>query len=245
MEPWEVSPAVFAAQMGHLVDKGYEVVPLARYAQWLGAPLDHPLPTNPVVLTFDDGYVNFSHALEVLTRYGMPATMFVPTGYIGGTSSWNSSSPLADMPVMSWSQLAEIRDAGVEIGSHAHVHRALDEVAVAQVRDDVRRCKQVLEDGLGIEVGGFAYPHGYHSARVRSEIMAAGYGYACAVKNSLSGPGDDPFAIARVFTEASADLAAFDQILTNGHVAFTSREKLATKAWRLTRRVRARVRESR
>lgn len=242
MEAWEVTPEVFAAQIGHLVDSGYTVIPLAEYARWLGVPHERPLPPKPVVLTFDDGYANFSHALEVLTRYKVPATMFVPTGYIGGTSSWNPTSPLSDMQVMSWSQLEEIRDAGVEVGAHAHVHRPLDEVAIAEVRDDVRRCKQVLEDGLGIEVRGFAYPHGYYGAKVRSEIVAAGYEYACAVRNSLSAPGDDRFGIARVFSETSGDLAAFDHVLAHGHVEYSSRERLATKAWRVTRRVRARVR---
>jgi peptidoglycan/xylan/chitin deacetylase (PgdA/CDA1 family) len=242
MEAWEVTPAVFAAQIGHLVDTGYDVIPLAQYARWLAAPDDNPLPPKPVVITFDDGYANFSHALEVLTRHRVTATMFVPTGYIGGTSSWNPSAPLSDMRVMSWEQLAEIRDAGIEIGAHAHVHRPLDEVAIRDVRDDVRRCKQILEDGLGTEVRGFAYPHGYYGARVRAEVVAAGYGYACAVRNSLSRPGDDPFAIARIFVETSGDLTAFDHLLAHGHVEFTSRERLATKAWRVTRRVRARVR---
>jgi peptidoglycan/xylan/chitin deacetylase (PgdA/CDA1 family) len=146
------------------------------------------------------------------------------------------------MAVMSWEQLAEIRDAGIEIGAHAHVHRPLDEVPIAEVRQDVRRCKEILEDGLGIEVRGFAYPHGYYGARVRNEIVAAGYDYACAVRNSLSRPGDDRFGIARIFVETSGDPAALDELLAHGHVAYSSRERLATKAWRVTRRVRARVR---
>jgi peptidoglycan/xylan/chitin deacetylase (PgdA/CDA1 family) len=86
MEAWEVTPAVFAAQIAHLVDTGYDIIPLARYAQWLDAPAENPLPPKPVVLTFDDGYANFRHALEVLTRHQVTATMFVPTGYIGSTT---------------------------------------------------------------------------------------------------------------------------------------------------------------
>jgi peptidoglycan/xylan/chitin deacetylase (PgdA/CDA1 family) len=239
---WEVTPQVFADQIGHLVDTGYDVIPLAHYARWLSSPLEHPLPPKPVVITFDDGYSNFSHALEVLNRYQLPATMFVPTAYIGGTSSWLSSPPLADMPIMSWSQLNEIRDAGVEVGGHAHVHRPLDELSRDAVRDDVRRCKQILEDGLGVEVAAFAYPHGYFSARVRSEIVAAGYEYACAVRNSLSGPGDDRFAIARVFTVTTDDLGAFEHMLQHGFRPFVKRERLVTKGWRLSRRLRGRVR---
>jgi peptidoglycan/xylan/chitin deacetylase (PgdA/CDA1 family) len=240
-EPWEVTPAVFAAQIGHLVDSGYTVIPLEQYVRWLRGPLESPLPAKPVVLTFDDGYVNFANALEVLTRHQVPSTMYVPTEYVGAKSSWLSSSPLCDMPIMSWSQLEEIRDAGVEVGAHAHVHRPLDELSAKQVREDVRRAKQTLEDALGVEVRSFAYPHGYHGPTVRREIVAAGYDNACAVKESLSGPGDDPYGIARVFTETSDDLGAYEHMLTHGHRPFSASESLKTKGWRYYRRAKALV----
>jgi peptidoglycan/xylan/chitin deacetylase (PgdA/CDA1 family) len=40
------------------------------------------LPRNAVMLTFDDGYRDFGlHAWPVLKRWGLPATLFVPTAY--------------------------------------------------------------------------------------------------------------------------------------------------------------------
>jgi peptidoglycan/xylan/chitin deacetylase (PgdA/CDA1 family) len=240
-EEWKVTPAAFAAQMSHLVDNGYNAIPLEHYARWLGAPLEHPLPPKPVVLTFDDGFVNFCHALEVLDRYKLPSTMFVPTAYIGGTSTWLPELPLAETAVMSWSQISEIHDAGVEVGAHAHVHRPLDELSPEQVRDDVRRAKQILEDGLGARVKSFAYPHGYHSPVVRKEVVAAGYEYACAVRDTLSGPGDDPFAISRVFATTCSDPSTFERLLNQGNREYSARERMTTKGWRYYRRARATV----
>ena len=44
----------------------------------------HELPRKPVLFTFDDGYQNnLVHAAPWLKQMGVPATFFIPTGYIG------------------------------------------------------------------------------------------------------------------------------------------------------------------
>ncbi len=63
----------------------------------------------------------------------------------------------------------------------------------------------MLEDRLGREVPSFAYPFGFHGPRIRALVERAGFRSACAVKDALSGPGDDPFAIARVIVPGDTD----------------------------------------
>lgn len=49
-----------------------------------------PLPEGAVAVTFDDGFLNnFDQAWPVLERYGVPATIYIATGYIGtGRMIW-------------------------------------------------------------------------------------------------------------------------------------------------------------
>ena len=45
---------------------------------------DQPLPPRSVIVTFDDGHIdNYTNAYPILSRLGMPATIFVSTEYIG------------------------------------------------------------------------------------------------------------------------------------------------------------------
>ncbi len=238
-EPWQVDPGVFAAQMQYLADEGYQPIRLADYAGWLRAPETGPLPAKPCVITFDDGLADFANAVDTLAGHGFPSTMFVPTAYIGGTSTWLGDGALGAQRIMSWRELRGLRDAGVEIGAHAHVHRPLDERSRPSVRRDVVASKRILEDGLGEEVRAFAYPHGYSDRRVRGEVARASFRYACAVNDSLSGPADDPYAICRIFAPTSRDPVAFARLLEHGSRPMRGRERIVTKGWRTARRVRA------
>jgi peptidoglycan/xylan/chitin deacetylase (PgdA/CDA1 family) len=48
------------------------------------------LPDRAICVTFDDGYAdNLSHALPVLEKWGVPATVFVSTSFIDGGVMWN------------------------------------------------------------------------------------------------------------------------------------------------------------
>ncbi len=62
------------------------VLPLQEIASRLRE--GQPLPPNTVAITFDDGCLsNYTLAYPVLKKWGLPATIFLTTGYLDGTES--------------------------------------------------------------------------------------------------------------------------------------------------------------
>lgn len=227
-------PKVFGDHMRHLADEGYTSMTVSAYLPLLtnGAPF----PERPVLITFDDGFRNFlTEALPILERHGLSATLYVTTGFMGdgGIPGVNGSGD----PMLSWSELAEVARRGVEVGGHTHTHPMLDTLPQAAARDEIRRCKDLIEQHLGARVATFAYPHGYSSPSVRRAVRETGYTSACAVRNALSHPGDDPFAIARLMLEAGHSMDDFRRMLSGDGVPVArSRDQLRTRGWRLARR---------
>jgi len=90
--PWvfprnQMSPHAFERQMRFL-SRHRCVISMTQLAEWLEAGRDPNAGT--VVITFDDGYVdNLVTAAPILQKYGLPATLFLPTGYVDrGETNW-------------------------------------------------------------------------------------------------------------------------------------------------------------
>lgn len=189
--PWTVAPQLLSEHLAALDDAGYRATTLSEY-------VDQGPSDGTVVLTFDDGFSDFhEHVLPRLVERGWSATAYVPTAYVGSTSRWLAALGEGRHTVMNWSQLAEVRSAGIEIGSHSRTHCQLDLIRspdrlVAETRDS----RLELEDKLQCGVRSFAYPFGYRNRRVRAAVLGAGYDSACAVRD-LPDQHADPFAICR------------------------------------------------
>lgn len=129
-----------------------------------------------VVVTVDDGYRDFyDHALPVLLRHKMPATLYLATGLVANGKG--SVAPDA----LTWSQLAEAVATGlVTVGSHTHSHPNLSYADESLAEDEMRRSKELIEDRLGVACRHFAYPFAVGSpaadrvARRMFETVAVG-----------------------------------------------------------------------
>lgn len=231
-----VSPRAFAAQVSYLQDAGFTGVTAGDLAAALAG--GKPLPARPVVLTFDDGFADFHEvALPLLVKHGFTATLFMTTGWIRDTGQRAGSPPGA---MLTWSQLSELAAAGVEVGGHSHQHPQLDQLASADVVEELAASKQILEDGLGKAVPGMAYPFGYSNASVRKLAADVGYSYAYAVGNRRLGPLLDPYALPRLTVGRSTGLGAYHQIAAcrNLGVIFL-KDRSLTKGWAVARRARS------
>ena len=86
MRPSEPTSTVFDWQMQLLRDY---FTPLSL-DQALHHLKHNTLPANAVCVTFDDGYLNnLTVAQPILAKYGIPATVYVATGFSAGTNMWN------------------------------------------------------------------------------------------------------------------------------------------------------------
>jgi Glycosyl transferase family 2/Polysaccharide deacetylase len=147
--------------------------------------------------------------------------------------------------MLSWGQLAEVAERGVEIGAHSHTHPELDALVPKVLEREVVRPKRLLEERLGREVTSFAHPHGYANARLRQGVHAAGYRSACAVRNLASHPGEDRFFLARqtMLPTTGAGGAPADPGRPLPAAVAAARPGPAP-GWRMVRRSRALLRRS-
>ncbi len=231
-------PERFAEHMDAVVASGRGAISISQLVDGLAGRAT--LPENPVAITFDDGLADFATwAWPALRERCLPATLYVVTGSIGQRAVWLGPFGEPVPPMLSWDQLRRLDDEGCEIGAHTHTHPELDTLPQSRVEEEVRRSRSLLGEALGHPVRSFAYPHGYHGARVRAQVVAAGFDSATAVGNGLSSDADDPFAITRLTVTTDMGTDVVRRALDGDHpLVGPYPERLRTKAWRTYRRAR-------
>ncbi|MFF6782209.1 polysaccharide deacetylase family protein [Streptomyces sp. NPDC012510] len=229
-----VTPEAFAEQMALIDDLGLTPVDTADLAA--GWRLGRPLPTRPVLVTFDDGYEGVHrHALPVLVKHGFPASLFVTTAWIKGP--YDDGGALDAM--LDWDQVRELGGQGVEIGGHSHTHPQLDMLDDDRLRFELRRCREIVADELGTRPASFAYPYGYSSRRVRVAVRETGFGQALAVGNALARRAQGPYALRRVTVRRSTGIAEFERLVEGRAIARDfARDRALTKGYAMVRRAR-------
>lgn len=226
-----IHPARFAEHMAYLAAENYMTLTMRELAAMRVAAAE--IPPRTVALTFDDGFADFhNEVLPVLLRHGFTATLYVVTQFVGATSRWLVDERESDRPLLSWSQLAEVADAGVECGAHSHTHPRLDVIPLASVHEELATSKALLEARLQLSVESLAYPFGFHSCKVRAVARAVGYHSACAVAERVSDI-DNPFALPRLTVSAGMDVSGLAMLLADGRPS--ARQRMVTEAKRLVR----------
>ena len=229
-----VSPDVFADQLAYLRDAGFHAVTAGALSAIL-ADGAGDLPERPVVLTFDDGYGDFySQALPLLKQHGFTGTVFQTTGGVGKEGE--------EKRILNWRELAEIEQAGIEIGAHTCTHPQLDQLPESLMREELYASKSLLEDNLGLKVPGLAYPYGYSSARVRRVARELGYDYAYAVGNALTTGAADPFTLPRLTVQRATSIGEFRKIVNGQGTMVLRRDRILTNGYTVVRRAKSALR---
>lgn len=184
-EVYNVPPAEFAAQMDYLKAEGYTTITLKEFMYAVRGY--RTLPAKPIVLTFDDGYAdNYHEMLPILEARGMTAVVYVITNQLGKAG------------YLTFDELKDMQQRGIEIGSHTSDHLPLTELDETFKRRQVRESKIYLE-WSGLEpISSLSYPNGAFNAEIEELLREENYLTAVTGEVGLNTIETNPYELYRV-----------------------------------------------
>jgi peptidoglycan-N-acetylglucosamine deacetylase len=141
------------------------------------------MPTVFVTTSWDDDDGSGLRVADLLSRYGLTGTFYVPTARLGRD------------PFLTADDLRSLAAAGFEIGGHTVSHAILPGLSAEELAREIGECKTVLEQILGTEITMFCYPKGRFNPDVVCAVQRAGYRGARGTQMLASSKAFDRFAI--------------------------------------------------
>jgi glycosyltransferase involved in cell wall biosynthesis/peptidoglycan/xylan/chitin deacetylase (PgdA/CDA1 family) len=196
-----VPPTLFAGQLDTLTKRGFSFITPDQLAAFLQAAA--PLPSRPVLLTFDDGYADLIDvARDVLRPRGIEALAFVVTGSRSNTNDWDRAYGAKTIRLLSAEERMKIASLGVENGSHSRTHREMPLLdRREQAKEAAGSASDLTEQGLRPRF--FAYPFGFSDEASKGAVRKAGYLAAFGCRSDRVRRSSDLFDLPRVVILAS------------------------------------------
>ncbi|HEX2096859.1 MAG TPA: polysaccharide deacetylase family protein [Solirubrobacterales bacterium] len=178
-----VRPADFERQLDSFARRGYRG---ATFSDALTAPAGERV----VVVTFDDAHRSVLElAAPIMSRLGLPGTIFVPTGYAGserpmgwaGYDEWLGTEHEPELRCLGWEELRRLAADGWEIGSHTRSHPRLPTLGEAEIASELSESRRECEAEIGTACASVAYPYGDYDDRVVRLAGEAGYRFGATV----------------------------------------------------------------
>jgi len=225
-DPWCVSAEAFEAQMQWLAERKL-AVSLDDIERFVRGEVE--LPDGSVLVTMDDGFSSVLHvAAPIMQRHQIPSVAYVTTSFVGTTS-------VSGERYLTWEEVAQLPDAGITVGSHAHTHRSIAKLSPQEVREEGKCSKELLERHLGRPIASFAYPFGMRpdeSPQTAKILAECGYTTVFIAQHGALRPGADLIRLPRIKVEGGGPLWKFKLMCQGGMDAW---KHFDDTLWRLQR----------
>lgn len=200
VRPYVLPASRFEEQMRSLTEQRYHVISLEDFV--FSVKGGRPLPEKSVIITFDDGHIsNYLKAYPILKKYGLKAVFFIVTGFV-------------DKPgMLTWEQIREMADDGMEIGSHTVTHSPPAKLTRDELIYELKESKRILEERLGREVKWVSSPTGYYNKAIETIAKDLGYQAVCIGKFGVNGMNCDLFSLKRIAIRRSYSLSSFNALV--------------------------------
>lgn len=186
-----VSPEKFEQQLKWLKENGYQTFDF----NYLDNPYvihstsSEQVSYKPIIITFDDGYKDaYTNAFPILQKHQMKATFYIITTYVDNNND----------RYINWDEIYQLKDAGMNIGSHTITHPSLDKSYDDRLEKEVVESKKIIEEKIGVPISDFCYPSGKYDERTINKLKETGYKTAVTVHNGIADQNSNLFELPRI-----------------------------------------------
>ncbi|MCL2396804.1 MAG: polysaccharide deacetylase family protein [Defluviitaleaceae bacterium] len=213
--PWILLDGVFYQQMRYLYENDFTPLTTQQFLDFMFNNAD--LPENPVLITFDDGYLdNYLYAAPIMREFGFTGIIFIITNNIEEETPAMAAYPLQFMSLAELNAAVDV----FEYGPHGHhMHQFVDGTPMFSVeseeniRSDIRQSFDVPILWQSV----FAYPFGRHSENAISALKAEGVQAAFATHWGYVYRNTDPFVLPRFSVTPDWTPELFSDIVWGRH----------------------------
>ena len=208
-------PAVFDVHMHILKQSGYQSISLNAANQFLHHSSQKP-SNKYVVITFDDGFLDFyTAAVPILRKYHFTAEVFLPTQFMNGH--------FQNRACLHWDDIRALRREGFFFGSHTVSHPELVHLDRTALLTEWRDSKKKIEDELSETVSTFAYPFAFPEAQkdfvaqLEDVLIECGYAVGATTAIGRARRTHNPLFLRRLPMNGFDDRTLFQAKLAGGY----------------------------
>jgi len=101
--------------------------------------------------------------------------------------------------MLDWEEIKKMGQSQIPFGSHAHSHRTLTHLNLAEIKKELIESKKAIEEKIKRPASYFAYPNGDYTSQIKKLVKEVGYLGACTVENTKKKQDEiDLYALPRI-----------------------------------------------